>query len=66
MGSVGKHGRVVEVVQHAPEVIGMRMCKHDSRDGFSFDAGCVHVVRELARTGHWLVHVLVVMLFGQV
>ena len=48
---VGKH-ELVEVVDHAPQMIGMGMGEHDVRDVSGIDAGLAEVVQQFSRRGH--------------
>lgn len=43
---------VVEVVEHAPEMVRVGMCNNGFGDGCVVDAGGVHVFGKLARTWH--------------
>jgi hypothetical protein len=51
-GSIGKHRRVVEVIEQTPEMIGVGVREDDLADGMPVKAGYFHVLGKLAGTGH--------------
>ena len=52
IGGIGKHRRVVEVIEQAPEMIGMGVGEDDLGDRIAINAGRFHVLGKFAGTGH--------------